>query len=197
MDRDKAWIERLLKRLKSEAMIETRNETGVNVVTICKYNEYQADIGTRETVGETINETSARQSRDTEQVIEESKEREEIDSEAIASVSNRQPISEAVEFWNANAVAVGWPTITKLNPSRRADLRNRLREHGLHCWKAAIVRARASPFLAGPDPPQWFNFDFMVHPRKFLKVSEGNYDRARTDTADPTTTALRQLLGNA
>ena len=42
MDRDKAWVERLLKRLKSETMIETRHETGVNVITICNYEEYQS-----------------------------------------------------------------------------------------------------------------------------------------------------------
>jgi hypothetical protein len=67
MDRDKAWVERLLKRLKSETMIETRNETGVNVVTICKYDEYQADTSLSKTPVDASNETGARQARDTEQ----------------------------------------------------------------------------------------------------------------------------------
>lgn len=187
MDRDKAWIERLLKRLKSETMIETRNETGVNVITICNYDEYQAEAQERETLRETPAKTGARQARDTEQRREE---REEEDSEAIASVSPRLPISEAVEFYNSNALAAGWPTIAKLNDGRRRDLRNRLREHGLDGWKAAVTRARASPFLAGADPPRWFNFDFLIHPRKFLKVFEGNYDRSHTDSSDPTLIAL-------
>lgn len=73
MDRDKAWIERLLRRLKSETMIDTLSETGVNIVTICKYNEYQAEADVRETVRETPHETPMRQTRDTEQGIEESK----------------------------------------------------------------------------------------------------------------------------
>lgn len=73
MDRDKAWIERLLGRLKRETMIETRNETGVNVVTICKYNEYQAEVEMRETPRETPDETRVRQTRDTEQRREELK----------------------------------------------------------------------------------------------------------------------------
>jgi hypothetical protein len=190
MDRDKAWIERLLKRLKAEAMVTTRTETGVNVVTICNYNEYQPQKISSETADETPNETGARQGRDTEQVREE---REEGNSEAIASVPARLPISEAVEFWNKNAATAGWPTVAKLNEGRRRDLRNRLREHGLDGWKAAIIRARASPFLGGADPPAWFNFDFLIHPRKFVKVIEGNYDRTHSDNADPTAVALARV----
>lgn len=73
MDRDKAWIERLLARLRRETMIETASETGVNVVTICKYNDYQAEPERRETPAETLPDTRARQAQDTEQRIEESK----------------------------------------------------------------------------------------------------------------------------
>jgi hypothetical protein len=76
-DRDKAWIERLWKRLKSETMIETRTEAGVTIITICNYGEYQHEADDRESTGETpretANETPARQRRDTEQVREEGK----------------------------------------------------------------------------------------------------------------------------
>jgi hypothetical protein len=78
LDRDKAWIERLFKRLKSEGMIETRAETGVSVVTILNYDKYQPLNDERETVGETPaetpGETPARQTQDTEQGREEGKE---------------------------------------------------------------------------------------------------------------------------
>jgi DNA-binding transcriptional regulator YhcF (GntR family) len=74
MDRDKAWVERLFKRLAAETMIETRSETGVSVITICNYDNYQAETETRETVDETPRETDARQTRDTEQRREEVKE---------------------------------------------------------------------------------------------------------------------------
>jgi DNA-binding transcriptional regulator YhcF (GntR family) len=73
MDRDKAWIERLLKRLKAETMVETRHETGVNVITICNYGQYQGDPVLCETPRETANETRARQAQDTEQVREKGK----------------------------------------------------------------------------------------------------------------------------
>lgn len=71
MDRDKAWVERLWKRLKSETMIETVTEAGVSVVTICNYDEYQASRDSDETPRETAGETSSRQARDTEQRREE------------------------------------------------------------------------------------------------------------------------------
>lgn len=77
MDRDKAWVERLIKRLKSEGMIETVTETGVTVVTICNYDQYQGDAVFCETVnetrGETRRETEARQGQDIEQVREKGK----------------------------------------------------------------------------------------------------------------------------
>lgn len=82
LDRDKGWVERLLKRLKNEAMIETRHETGINVITICNYNEYQADGAPPETPSKTLSETDARQAQDTEQEREEVKK---ISSEAKAS----------------------------------------------------------------------------------------------------------------
>lgn len=73
MDRDKGWVERLLKRLKSETMCETRAETGVLVITICNYEKYQSANDERETDAKTPDETRARQTQDTEQRREEGK----------------------------------------------------------------------------------------------------------------------------
>jgi hypothetical protein len=80
-DRDKAWIERLWKRLKSEAMIETSAEAGVAVITICNYDEYQNDAADREASGEARreagNEADVRQRRGTEQEREKGKKEEQ------------------------------------------------------------------------------------------------------------------------
>jgi hypothetical protein len=196
LDRDKAWVERLWKRLKSEAMIAASCEAGVAVITICNYNEFQAESNSREAVYEAPREAGARQGQGTEQVREE---REEEESEAIASVSPRQPLREALSFWNENAIQAGWPQARSLKGQREKNLRNRLRENGLDGFKAAIVRARASPYLAGPDPPSWFTFDFILHAGKFQRLIEGNYDRRNSDNSDPTLVALReyqQLVGD-
>lgn len=87
MARDKAWITRLLHRLKSETMIETRAETGVTVITICNYSDYQQVAERGETAGEprrdAANETDARQRRDTEQRIEQGNKNLPADVRAI------------------------------------------------------------------------------------------------------------------
>lgn len=83
MDRDKAWIERLWKRLKSETMIETATDAGVSIVTICNYDVFQGERDTSETVRETPSETGARQAQDTEQRREEDKNTSEDKSSSV------------------------------------------------------------------------------------------------------------------
>lgn len=85
LDRDKAWIERLWKRLKSETMIETMCETGVSIVTICNYDEFQPGQDTGETSAKTPRKTQARQGQDTEQRREKGKKEEEEEANASPS----------------------------------------------------------------------------------------------------------------
>ena len=113
LDRDKAWIERLWKRLKSETMIETANEAGVTVVTICNYAKYQNIKGMREASGETLGETDVRQGRDTEQ--EGKKGRIEETAKAVSGVRKRA--TRLDEDWvplelseRAAGVVAAWPT---------------------------------------------------------------------------------------
>lgn len=57
---DKAAVSRFIARLKSETMIETDTETGQVIVTICNYDEYQADAKQ----AETLEDPEPRQQRD-------------------------------------------------------------------------------------------------------------------------------------
>lgn len=57
-------VERFLGRLKTETMIETQTVSGISVVTICKYDEYQRVSLPTKTETETASETLPRQSRD-------------------------------------------------------------------------------------------------------------------------------------
>jgi hypothetical protein len=71
--RDKGWIERLWRRLQSEAMIEADGKAGVAVITICKYNDYQGDLDEGKAGDEARGDAPARQRQGTEQRKEESK----------------------------------------------------------------------------------------------------------------------------
>ncbi|WP_375249528.1 hypothetical protein [Sphingomonas sp.] len=76
LDRPKGWVERLLTRLKSETMVETRSGTGVTIITICNYNDFQAEQDSGRTARETTCGTDAGQRQDTEQRREEVKKKE-------------------------------------------------------------------------------------------------------------------------
>lgn len=110
-----------------------------------------------------------------------------LPNEASASLPVRQPISEAKDCWNENAATVGWPQVRTLSANRQKLLAARLREHGLDGWQGAIAKARASPYLAGPDPPSWFTFPWLIKSENFLKTIEGNYDRRHADNSGNTT----------
>lgn len=99
LDRDKAWVERLWRRLKSEAMIEVATEAGVAVITVCKYSTYQADGADREAVDEAQPEAGARQGQGTEQEREEGKKKR---SGAAASGSRLPADFVVPEDW------LGW-----------------------------------------------------------------------------------------
>jgi hypothetical protein len=73
MDRSKGWVERLFTRLKTETMVKTHSETGVNVVTICNYDLFQVEKQTGKTAGKTPDGTGPGQRQDTEQEREEGK----------------------------------------------------------------------------------------------------------------------------
>lgn len=133
MDRDKAWVERLWKRLKSETMIETLTVGGVSLITIYKYNEFQSPADTIKASRETLSKTGARQGQDTEQRREEGKkeEREErtppppIDAElptpAATAPKPSRTINDKPKEARAHEIAPGWsPRLFDVGTKSRA-----------------------------------------------------------------------------
>lgn len=115
IDRPKGWVERLLKRLENGTMVETHNETGVTVLTICNYDKYQADQDTRRTLGETAYETDA--GHRTKKIT---KNKEQIDSLS----------SDFDEFWKQYPRKVGKGAALKAYAHIRAATKNDAR--GVH-----------------------------------------------------------------
>ena len=175
MDRDKAWVERLLKRLRDEAMLTTRNETGVTVITICNYNEYQADVGSRETADETPRETGARQERDTEQRIEEGKN---ISSE---------PKGSSPRAW---VCPVGVPSQVWVD--LLANRKRKRHANTATAWRRFQNDLSRVSAQTGIPPPKLIEH---AAAHGWAGIYEpGNYGNERSDR-DPTTAALERLLG--
>ena len=174
----RASVDRFLIRLKKRDMIETDVETGISVITICKYNEYQGQGN----AAETHEKKKPRQHRDSTETNEKKglipdTHKEE---EPNGSLSPADEIAEAVIAYNSEAERSGWPKVQKLSIARRSALRGRLHEcGGIAGWQSALAKAAASDFLCGRSArgdPFRCSFDFLMQQSSFTKLMEGNYD---------------------
>jgi hypothetical protein len=66
-----------------------------------------------------------------------------------------------------------WPKPQKLDTDRRKKLRARLEEHGMTGWQMMLTKASASDFLCSKFA---LKLDWVLEPKNFRKVFEGNYD---------------------
>lgn len=167
---------RFIQRLAKLDMITVETGTGVNVITICKYDKYQNEPK--------AGGTGAGQERDRSGTNENKGEIREEGKKEDTDVSLSLPVpandvSEAVARYNDAAEKAGWPQVQKLNPNRSKQLRARLAEcGGLEGWEVALRKAFDSDFLRGRTPKPWlgFGFDWLVKTANFTKLMEGNYD---------------------
>lgn len=97
----------------------------------------------------------------------------------------------AVEAYNAAAAETGWSKVQRLTAQRRSQTRRRLAEcGGIEGWRAAMARARGSPFLTGDNDRGWIaSFDFFLQAKSFTKLMEGAYDRRDSTPGAPSRSA--------
>lgn len=89
-------------------------------------------------------------------------------------------VSEAFQIWNAMAHQTQARSANKLTKSRSANIRARLREHGLDGWRAAVEKVRVSDFCQGSNPRQWrADLDWLCRESGFLRLTEGSFDNPR------------------
>lgn len=82
-----------------------------------------------------------------------------------------------LEAWNAMAVRAGLPT-AKMTPERRKKLIPFIRRHEIDDITEAISAVECSPFCRGENDRGWrANFDFLLQPSSFTKLTEGTYGR--------------------
>jgi hypothetical protein len=82
-----------------------------------------------------------------------------------------------LEAWNAMADRTGVPK-AKLTPERRKKLSTFIRRHPVDDITEAISAIERSAFLRGENDRSWrADFNWMLEPRNFTKLTEGTYDR--------------------
>lgn len=163
-----------------------------DVVTAHDWSEHQRK-------GDTSNERVKRYRERARNVTGNAPETEadtETDTEAEkkgkgASAPTRRPaeqfptdLQQVAEIYNAVARECGWAECQKFDRTRQAAAKARLAEAGgIDGWRAAMAKARASPFLRGETGrsaghENWRpDFDFFLKPKSFTKLMEGGYDR--------------------
>jgi hypothetical protein len=177
-----ARMERVGKWTQREAQ---QGAHGPTVLTICNYERFQTPAKAKGTAADTPDGTARTQlghSEGTQQKegINNSNEGERIEeANASRSLAPALPFGDAIEAWSQIAAIKGWKALKPdLTEKRRKGLGKILSAHGLPGWTAALQRAVVSELLGGPDPPAWFNFEFVCNPNNFTKLNEGNYDRS-------------------
>jgi len=168
-----ARVQRFIKRLSDLSMIVPKTDTGVTVITICKYNEYQPPPKAADT-----GPIQDRYRSDTN----EKKDARREEGKEVSPVGDTPPpideIAACVSAYNATADRAGWPKVQTVSRARRAALSQRLREcGGATGWEVALAKAEASDFLNGRTAkPFTASFDFLTQAKSFTKLMEGNYD---------------------
>lgn len=180
---EKSTVDRFLKRLEKRDMIGTASGTGVNVITICKYDEYQDGGGKRGTE----KSEAAGQQRDSSGTNEKKGERrvEDKTSIEVSPPLAIDDVAEAVAAFNDMAARHGISQVQKMTDTRRKALRGRLKDcGGIEGWRLALSKIEASDFLTGRSRDWRCDFDWINKPANFTKLMEGNYDnRTRPDFA--------------
>lgn len=184
---EKSTVDRFLKRLKNRDMIGTDCGTGVNVITIRKYNEYQGgepDSGTAEKEKRDSDGTAAGQTRSKLEV----KEEEKSTSYSCATPAAPQPV-RFDEFWDAYPHRGGVkrgkkPSQAKYAAAVRAGVPEQTIIDGAN-------RARGDPNVQrgyARDPATWLNQagweDEIAEPTAALLPFPSNRDEAKRHAAE-------------
>jgi hypothetical protein len=93
----------------------------------------------------------------------------------------RVSLSGLLKIWNEAFETASVPT-----DKRRAALRSRLREpFFVENWKAAIDKARNSPWCCGHNKTSWVaNIDWFLRPDTVVRLMEGNHDGFESDISE-------------
>ena len=88
---------------------------------------------------------------------------------------SRTPYQNIINLFNATCKSL--PKVMARNKARDKKIKNMYKELGLENIEIVFNKAEASPFLSGRNGT-WENcgFDWLISPRNYIKVLEGNYD---------------------
>lgn len=186
---DEKTVQRCLRNLESTKEIKTEPSKNGTLITVRKYNEYQAndteDVGTIPTQPPTPTPTQPPTQPPTKQEYKKGRMEEGLlespDGDSLSGC-DAPPTPESINFEN---LVANFNRITKgvfgvvqlpLSEQRKKCIRARIREHGKEKFMEVVRMATASDFLRGQNPRGFTaTFDWLIKPSNFEKVLSGNY----------------------
>lgn len=198
----KSRVSRFILRLKNRDMLRSETGTGILIITICNYDEYQPYAVGNGTVAGQL----AGQKRDSSGTNEKKEKKDIIppiiphgdDEEKSLDLHSQNPTAE--DLYNIAAKTRGWPQARALSPQSRKKLNARIRElGGIEGWKDLLRTAGRSPHLCGRNDRGWtVSLPWLLSPTNVEKVMNGAYlvNGAREEHQRRTTprSAVEQVL---
>lgn len=103
------------------------------------------------------------------------------------------PVDDAFALYNEMARRSGLAVAMKMTPARKSALKARLKEVGAEGWAVAVAAIEGNRFFHGSNDRGWrADLDFLLQPRKLVKVIEGGYERGQHDRRDEPTDRARE-----
>jgi hypothetical protein len=137
---------------------------------------HQTTHGKQKETSASDNQTLVYQSLETRDQRLESKKKD-----TYALSGGAPEIQMAFSMFNAMALKAGLPAAQKLTESRKAKMRQRLKDcGGLEGFRAALEKVAGSSFLTGGGDRGWkIDIDSLLQEKTFTRVMEGNYDNQK------------------
>jgi hypothetical protein len=198
-NRSREMVEAFLKMLENEQMIKKDVANNISIITIVNYDKYQdnattylntqkGSYPTTHLNGSNIesckNETTHPTTYPTTHLyttnIEEYRinKKKDISKEISQKEEPVDQLQDVMDYFNEVMKDSLIPhPIKGINGTRRGMVLARLKEYGKDAVFDVIRKASQSRFLNGDNQRGWIaDFNWMMKPNNFIKVSEGNYD---------------------
>lgn len=122
----------------------------------------------------------------TNDVEEDAEALARIEAAAGASEALRLGVIQITDTWNAMAVTVGLPQVSRMTDERMDEARGLVAEFNADKISDVIRGIPDSPFLMGGGEKGWrIKFDWMLKPENFASMVEGNYHDGKMPEAKP------------
>lgn len=174
-------IQNFIKMLEQEEMIYRDLQQHQNtILSICNYERYQAtDELHSNTCGNTLDNTCGNKTKNIKN--NNSSLRSELSATSICEMDASAGSDERdwLGFFNGEmeAAKAAIPRLKKLTTERCGMLSARIKENGAEAVEEVIRKAASSSFLnGGGDRGFRADFNWLMRPRNFIKILEGNYD---------------------